>query len=299
MNIKRVGMGGLVVTLLCLGGARAQPLPAPSEGTSNPLFTAPSVGGPPTAMPAPGAAPGADMGAPAGPAPYGVSGGSTWLDYQRCLGCCGPVGGNGPIAYEVYLRNGFDFPLGGNPFGARLDVGWDITAGGRTLFFDPAMEKAWAVDLSITNIFNNSHDRTTTYPLFGISQGTGVTPPPELDVAVKNLNRTYVNVSGGREWYIWGPAAWLKPDSNLRFGVDLGGRYGTEKLEVTNFHHFTDTIAGVFMAFHSDVEIPWGCCIFQAGMRFEYGYTWGDILQHQNNGDVQDMTLMFTRGSRF
>ena len=74
------------------------------------------------------------------------------------------MGANGPIGYEVYARNGFDFPLGGNPFGAHLDVGWDVTAGGRTLFFDQGMEKAWAVDLSITNIFNNSHDRTAAGP---------------------------------------------------------------------------------------------------------------------------------------
>ena len=96
-----------------------------------------------------------------------------------------------------------------------------------------------------------------------------------------------------------GPAAGCKPDSNLRFGVDLGGRYGTEKVEFTNFLHSTDVNEGIFVAVHSDLEVPWGCCILQAGLRWEYGYTWSKILQSQNNGDIQDMTLMFTLGSRF
>ena len=82
-------------------------------------------------------------------------------------------------------------------------------------------------------------------------------------------------------------------------GVDVGGRYGTEKLEVTNFRHLTDTNAGVFLAVHSDVEIPCGCCIFQAGLRSEYGYTWSDILQRQNNSDIQDISLLVNLGLRF
>ena len=57
--------------------------------------------------------------------------------------------------------------------------------------------------------------------------------------------------------------------------------------------------AGVFLAVHSDLEIPCGCCIFQAGLRSEYGYTWADILQRQNNSDVQDINLLFNLGLRF
>ncbi len=290
MNMKRVGMGGLVVTLLCLGVVRGQELPTPTEATGGRPFAAP---------PGESATPPSGAVDAAGPAPLGVATSSTWIDYQRCLGCCGPVGGNGPIGYEAYVRNGMDFPIGGNPFGSRLDVGWDVTAGGRTLLFDVAAEKAWTIDLSITNIFNNNSDRTTTYPLFNIPTGPGIPPTPQVNAIIKNLNRTYVNAAAGREWYLWGCASVAKPDTNLRVGMDVGGRYGTEKAEFTNLQHRTDVNAGVFLSLHSDLEIPWGCCIFQAGLRWEYGYTWSDILQHQNDGDIQDTTLMFTTGVRF
>ena len=293
MNMKRVGMGGLVVTLLCLGVVRGADLPAPTEVTGGPLFASP----PGESATPPAAA--VDAAGPAGPSPLGVAASSTWIDYQRCLGCCGPVGGNGPIGYEAYVRNGMDFPIGGNPFGSRLDVGWDVAVGGRTLLFDVAAEKAWTIDLSITNIFNNNSDRTSSYPLFNLPAGPGNPPIPEMGLIIKNLNRTYVNAAVGREWYLWGSASVAKPDTNLRVGVDMGGRYGTEKAEFTNFQHLTDVNAGVFLSVHSDLEVPWGCCIFQAGLRLEYGYTWSDILQQQNDGDIQDMTLMFTTGVRF
>ena len=120
-----------------------------------------------------------------------------------------------------------------------------------------------------------------------------------MNVAVRDLNRTYVNLAGGREWYLWGCADCSKPDVNWRVGFDLGGRYGTEKLEVTNFDHRTDVIAGTFGSIHTDLEIPWRCCIFQAGVRAEYGYTWGDILQRQTDGDVQEINLLITLGTRF
>jgi hypothetical protein len=47
------------------------------------------------------------------------------------------------------------------------------------------------------------------------------------------------------------------------------------------------------------VEIPCHCCVFTAGIRTEYGYTWCDILQSQNRTDVQDINLLITVGVRF
>jgi hypothetical protein len=286
MNMKRVSLGGLVVTLLCWGGVRADDASAPPISMSGPSLSTP----------------GSDL-APSvdGTLPGGGVRTSNWMAYPRCAGCCGPVGANGPIGYEVYIRNGFNFPLGGNPFGARLNTGWDVDVGGRTLFFNPELDAAWTVDLSISNVHNSSNDRTTTYSLLNVRSGTngGGTVVPSVDVGIRDLNRTYVNVAGGREWYLWGCADCGKPDVNWRVGFDLGGRYGTEKLEVTNFRHQTDVIAGTFASIHSDLEIPWRCCIFQAGVRGEYGYTWGDVLQRQHNGDVQDINLLFTLGTRF
>jgi hypothetical protein len=224
---------------------------------------------------------------------------TSWLTYPRCQGCCGPVGADGPIGYEAYVRTGADFPLGGNPFGARMKIGWDAEIGGRTLFFNPEQDAAWTVDLGVRNVFNGNHDQETTYRLFNLFDQSTNTTTPEVDVNIKNLNRTYVDVSGGREVYLMGSAKCDCQDVNWRVGFDIGGRYGTEKMEVTNFRHRTDVNGGVFFAVHSDVECPRGCCIFFAGLRSEYGYTWSDILQRQNDGDIQEISLLLNLGVRF
>lgn len=281
MNMKRVSLGGLVVALLCLGGVRGEDMPTPYAG-AHPGDAAP-------ASPPPGAV--ADA---AAPTPWT----NNWLAYPRCLGCCGPVGGNGPIGYEAYVRSGLNFPLGGNPFGARMETGWTIAVGARTLFFNPESDAAWTVDLGVMNVYDRTRDHST-FRLFNVRELGTNTTVPEVDVQICDLNRTYVNLSGGREWYLMGCANGAQPDVNWRVGVDLGGRFGTEKLDVTNFRHRTDINSGVFMAVHSDLEIPWGCCLFLAGVRGEYGYTWSDVLQRQNNSDVEDINLLFNLGLRF
>ena len=48
-----------------------------------------------------------------------------------------------------------------------------------------------------------------------------------------------------------------------------------------------------------DIEYPCGCCTPFAGIRGEYGYTWTDILQHQNRADLQYLGLLFNLGVRF
>ena len=134
-------------------------------------------------------------------------------------------------------------------------------------------------------------------------------------VTVEDLNRTFVNVGFGRDWYLFGQApTYLNcpcgggcGDNGCgscggpvwRIGIDGGGRYGTAKLELHEIRHRGDTIAGVFVGAHSDVEIPCGCCIFQAGIRVEWDYTWMDILQEHNDADVEDINLLFTIGTRF
>jgi hypothetical protein len=125
-------------------------------------------------------------------------------------------------------------------------------------------------------------------------------------VSIANLNRDFVTVGFGREWYLFGQApTYLNCAErgcggglSWRVGVDGGGRYGSAKLNLHELRHRTDTIAGMYAAAHTDVEYPCGCCIFQAGIRVEYDYTWMDILQ-RNDADVQDINLLFTVGTRF
>ena len=42
-----------------------------------------------------------------------------------------------------------------------------------------------------------------------------------------------------------------------------------------------------------------GLVLDQAGFRAEWSYTFSEILQGQNNGDVQDVLLMLNLGVRF
>jgi hypothetical protein len=289
MSIKKFGLGGLVVTLLGWGVVRADGPDAPFGAMPGPGAAAYPAAPPGAALPPP----------PPGGAPPGLS------DYVAgCHGprCCGPIGCNGPIGYEPYVRGGLVLPVSGNVFGRALDAGWAIEAGGRSLFFDPEMDSAWTVDLSLANFNNTSGDRTTTHTLLNVQESSalGTTTVARLDAALKSLNRTTVNVAGGREWWLWGTAECGRDEPNLRVGFDVGGRYGTAKLDLENGgRHRTDVISGLFASIHSDLEAPLGGCTLVAGVRGEWGYTWTDILQRQNNGDVEDLNLLFTFGVRY
>jgi hypothetical protein len=210
------------------------------------------------------------------------SGLSDWILYRRP--CCeGPLGDSVPIQTEFFLRSGPSFPFGGDFFGRALDTGWMIQGGARALFFNRPMTRAWAIDFSISNNNNHSSDPTATT----INTGEIVT--------IRELNRTFVNVGFGREFYLWAPANQDGP--MVRVGADFGGRWGTCNLETFQLRHQTDVIGGIYVAAHSDLEIPCGCCIFQTGIRAEYAYTFSDILKPV--ADVQDFNLLFSIGVRY
>jgi hypothetical protein len=298
MNVKSVwlgGLGGLVATLLGLGVARGQG-PTYSTGDMRPLPT--TSGMQPNG---PTAAPEA---APNGTTPSL----SDWIVGPRPVGCCGPVGGCGPIRAEAYLRTGASWPVGGALFSKTLDTGWDIEGGVRSLFLNKADDAAWVIDLGITNIFNPGTTNglviglknipvTTPSPFVGGTPTTVIVP--NVDVTVKNLNRTYVDLAVGREIWLLGTAESSREDFNWRIGADFGGRWGTDKVELNGLNHRTATIGGIFVAIHSDVEIPLGSLIFFGGIRGEWGYTWDQVLQTRNNSENIDINLLFTLGFRF
>ena len=150
MNVKRVWLGGLVATLLGLGVVRGQgpATPPANGGLGMPTPTTIGTGSlPPVGSPTlPDAAP-----APA-PHPAGLS---DWMLGPRPCGCCGPIGADGPIEAEAYVRTGVSFPIGGAIFSKTLDNGWDIEGGVRSLFLNKAEDAAWVVELGGTNIFNS------------------------------------------------------------------------------------------------------------------------------------------------
>jgi hypothetical protein len=209
------------------------------------------------------------------------------------------------------MRSGLSFPIGGGVLKDTLQVGWGIQGGGRTMFFNQANDMAWSVDLSVSNMNNHGKRPDIQIPLSilvpspTLSITGGTNPPVRVTfgqngvpgVTVRQLNRTYANLGLGREWWVNSSAD--APGFKWRVGLDVGGRYGTESMKFQEIQHRTDVIAGLYVAVHSDLEIPWGCVIFQAGVRVEYGYTWSDILQIQNNSDLEDINLLFTAGIRF
>src|SRR5438552_18503709 len=130
MSPNRMFSCALVLAVLGVGTLRAQ---APSE----PL---PPVTIDPYRLPEPGAA----QGASPEPEPGRLS---SWITYPRA-GCCGPVGRDGPIMVELFTRTGVELPAEGAIFGHVLQPGWVIEGGGRSIFFNPDLDRAWDVDLS-------------------------------------------------------------------------------------------------------------------------------------------------------
>jgi hypothetical protein len=243
---------------------------------------------------------------------------SSWIIHNQS-DCCSPFGGSGPINTELYVRTGPSIPAAGGFLHHALQTGWDIQGGGRSMFFNPAVDAAWTADLSLLYIYNHARpDQKLLFsadisnPPMGLTAGPGVT----IQGHVKDLNRTFVTAALGREWYLNAPAnaaGW-----KWRAGLDIGGRIGSGLADFMpepnqgfvepkgGLNHKTDTIYGLEIALHSDIEIPCGCCTFTYGFRAEWDYTWMDILQPGNarlvshvNAQLQDVNLLLTAGVRF
>ena len=223
---------------------------------------------------------------------------SDWISYNRPQ-CCGSIGGNGPIAMELFARTGFSIPAEGRIFGHVLETGWAVEGGGRSLFFNQAMDRAWAIDLSISNVFNYGQHWDISVPFtHGFTSQFGAFTTQTSQVTIRQLNRTNVNLGGGYEWYLWAPAN-ASDCSHCRFGMDTGGRVGSVKIEFNEIRHSTDLLGGVYVGLHADWEKPCGACTFIAGFRAEWSYNWMDVLQTPNDSDLMDVNLLFTAGIRF
>src|SRR5262249_21704189 len=172
-------------------------------------------------------------------------------------------------------------------------------------FFNPAREAAWTADLSVNNIHNTAHTQNVPIQLFNVQQTQVVLGQrqtitvPEVNVTIKGLNRTFVNLAGGREWYLMGTGDPNMDGWNWRVGGDVGGRYGTARVDFNEFQHMTGALSGLFLSVHSDVEIPCKCAIFNAGLRLEWDYNWTTLLQKQNLSDFQEFNLLVTAGIRY
>jgi hypothetical protein len=314
MSAKSVCLCALVLSVLGMGAVRADYPPTTTGNTA----TTPDNSAP---------APTTNGSVLPPPEPVGLS----HYILGDCPECCGPIGGCGPVQMELYARSGATIPIQGTIFAHTLSTGWTIAAGGRSLFFNADNDAAWTADLGVSNDYNQGQHSDMQYRLnhiiFNLGNNnlsivdfipgvkhttitrrrtplgqTGTTFDARTGgVTIRSLNRTFANASLGREWYLTGnPATCMESGSCIwRVGFDVGGRYGTEKLETHQTKHRSDNIGSVFVAVHTDIEVPCGCCIFQYGFRVEWDYVWSDVLQIQNDGDMQDLNILFTAGVRF
>lgn len=239
--------------------------------------------------------------------PYTQATLSEWIIKPRDPGCCGPFGRKGPILLETYFRTGVDFPVGGGVFAQVLSPGWNVGGGGRSLFFNQEATKAWVLDLGVSNTHYNSNDRSNKISLFNLPYldrsgqfGIGVNRSitlPAIDTGIVSLNQTFVNMSGGREIYFLGDA--LNKEKSCRAGFDVGGRYGTQSADLTNYPEMDKVVGAVFLAAHSDMQIPLGKAALMTGIRLEWDYSWSNIFQSQNNSELANIGLLFNFGLLF
>ncbi len=223
------------------------------------------------------------------PAPVAArSGLSDWILYRR--DCCdGKLGRLWPFYTELYFNSGASFPVARNtsPLAGELETGWTLMGGARGLLFNEEMTAAWVFDIHIINIHQYASEHNRTFPLTvfqnGVPKQSGVTPNDngvgvEPNFNLEDLNRTMVGLGFGREWYLWKPADF--DGFKWRIGVDGGGRYGSERLNVVNAArsaHTTDMIDGCYAAAHADLEMPCGAVLFHAGLRSRMGV---HLLRH-------------------
>lgn len=211
-----------------------------------------------------------------------------WLGGHQA-NCCGPAGDHGPIGTEVYARTGPSFLLTDSPFAKGLNNGWEVSGGGRTLFFDPGATAAWTIGLGIDYIYNRGELNATFLlrPTFF---------PASENYIIRNLDRTGVSLNLGREWYTNLPPLFdSMPEANLRYGFDFGGIWGTTHVDLVpfgqpnNYERIHTVFGSALFGMFADVEVPVGAWAWTFGVRLEYRYdtfqflpTWGNDLQMLN-----------------
>jgi hypothetical protein len=222
--------------------------------------------------------------------------------------CCGPTGANGPITYELYTRTGPSLFIGGGPeLSGAAQFGWMVEGGGRTLLLNPECDAAWIFDIGIGYAYNDGSDRIID--VFARQprnqQGQLLGPDQIQPFRVRGITRTSFNYAFGRDWFMNGPGflgyeqAW-----NSRFGVDIGGQYGTirtDLLPIGNLQGYFRRYSvahGFTIGAHWNTEVPMGSWIAFTGFRAQWGYHWSNIIPPQD-GNFQTLNLLWTIGVRF
>jgi hypothetical protein len=266
---------------------------------------------PPTAIEAPATVPSAPPplspgGVPAtlmpGPGNYDVPGITNWIRHDHSCSCNEVKGHDGEIGYEIYSNSGLSVPVGtGTVLSRNCQIGLTLEGGFHTLFFNPDNTRAWVVDMGVVSTWNSGgatdpKEQFTLSVLVPNATNQGVNQRQSITDTIRSVNRTFVNLGVGREWF-WGGDG-TAATGHWRAGVDGGGRYGTESMMFDLFlKHRTDVIGGAYVGAHIGYECPWNDLLLQVGFRVEYAYTWSDILQ--TSTDMSELNFLFTAGIRF
>jgi hypothetical protein len=254
----------------------------------------------PTAPPAEPIARPADAPIPAVTQPAALPPGSVCSPWTGPggTGCCGPVGGHGPIVSELFLRQGVNIAVGGGVLRDVTYPGYIMSFGARSLFFNPIGSGAWTLEYGIDYIYNNGSKDNYEFDIFGTF------------VNVRETHRAAFHVAAGREMYLMAPA--YQPGKNWRAGWDVGGRYGYQRANFNliaedpandpvpiDFGRRSDTFGQVFLSLHTDYIYPLnGCISLVAGLRTEWAYHFSDIIPTFDS-DLQEVNIMLNFGLKF
>lgn len=236
---------------------------------------------------------------------------SPW--YADGLGCRGPVGSHGLVAYELFFTTGANLPFGSGKYTDALFAGVRVGGGGRTLFFNPAGDAAWVVDLGLNYTYNRGsaqdfldmfvRQSPAPNPLTG---QTELRPDRFASTRVRGLHRTAFEYAVGRDWWVYGPGLPGAGEGwNVRCGGSVGGRWGTAHVDLVPQDEEGQAYArrqgifhGIVLSAHSDIEVPVGGWVWTAGWRVEYGYDWMNLAPPLKS-DVQNVNLLLSTGFRF
>lgn len=265
------------------------PVPPGGPGVGDPVGTL-------TGQPSPKALP---------PGSYG----SPW--FTDGPGCCGPMGRNGQIAYELYANTGPSLVFGSGKFTDVLHAGWSVGGGARTLFFNTPHDAAWVLDLGLNYTYNrgsssNLLDVFVRQPALQGANGQAIAQPDVLTTSrIRGLSRTSFNFALGRDWFLWGPGnPGGEPGWNLRVGGLVGGQWGTAHVDIvpdadaTLYARRQKVFHGVFLDAHAYLDVPLGGWIWTNGLNVQWGYQWMDIVPPLK-GDMQFVNFLLTTGFRF
>lgn len=205
--------------------------------------------------------------------------------------CCGPIGGDGPINYELYSIGGASFVFGSGALADALKTGWTVGVGARSLFFEPDGDAAWSVDLSG---YYTRNEGTTPPPVVLNGGGRG---------SIFRLHRTAVGVGVGREWF--SSLGFVgSPEGALRGGIDVGYRLGTGHADFrplndpTGYTRVHSIFGQAFVGGHISVDVPFGGWMLTTGIRTEWNHThWRSIYPGGSN--IQGLSVGLFVGFRF